>query len=117
MLTVFADVDIEKNIKGFQYLANRVRKVSVDYKGKMLFNIADKKDFGYLLDDYGLDKLAEKKDIGVGIVFGNTFYHTKESFSTDSIREFVKQFFDGKIVGIEKVRCNCVSFYILNISR
>jgi protein disulfide-isomerase A3 len=101
MLTVFADIDMEKNIKGYQYLANRVRKVAVDYKGKIVFSIADKKDLSYELDDYGLDKL-EKKDIGIGLKSGNTYYHTKKAFGTDTIREFVQQYLNGEIIGKEK---------------
>lgn len=103
IVTVFADVDLDKNFKTFQYVANRVRKVAVDHKGKVLFNIANKKEFNYLLDDYGLKSL-DKNDIGMGLVFGNTFYHSKNAFSVDTLREFVKQFLNGEIVGIEKVR-------------
>lgn len=59
-------VDLEKNPKGFDYYANRLRRVAVDYQGKLLFNVGDKEDFSYLLEDYDLE-LPDKKQVGVGI--------------------------------------------------
>ena len=40
--------------------------VGQDFVGKLVFNIGDKEDFSYNLEDYDLD-LPEKKDIGVGV--------------------------------------------------
>lgn len=50
VLTLFAKVDLEKDAKGFDYYANRVRKVAADYATELLFNIGDKSDFSYLLE-------------------------------------------------------------------
>ena len=47
VVTLFAAVDLEKNGKGFDYFANRLRKVAVEYVGKLSFNIGDKEDFSY----------------------------------------------------------------------
>ena len=39
----YQNVDLEKNEKQFQYYANRMRKVAMGYKGKLVFNIASKR--------------------------------------------------------------------------
>jgi protein disulfide isomerase family A protein 3 len=105
VVTIFSEVDVTKNPKGYQYLANRVVKVAKDYKGKLLFNIADKKDYSYVLSDYGLGKLEGKRDIGVGLVKDKTYYKmTTATFSTENLAQFVKDYFEGKLIGIEKVR-------------
>ena len=39
-----------QNRKGYDYFANRLRRVADDYKGKLSFNIGDKEDFSYLLE-------------------------------------------------------------------
>ena len=41
-VTVFAEVDAERNTKQFNYLANRMRKVAVDFEEKLHFNVAHK---------------------------------------------------------------------------
>ena len=55
VVMLFAAIDLEKNAKGFDYFANRLRKVAVEFKAKLLFNIADKEDFSYQLEDYGTE--------------------------------------------------------------
>ena len=97
VLTLFAAVDLEKNAKGYEYYANRLRRVAVDFADKLLFNIGDKEDFSYLLPDYGLE-LPEKKDIGVGIKVGSSHYAMAESFSVDNLRAFVEAFRAGGLV-------------------
>lgn len=96
VVTVFTDVDLEKNSKGFDYYANRVRKVAVDFKTQLVFNIGDKSDFEYLLDDYDLE-LPDKKDVGVGIKFNDHYYHMTESFSVDNLRNFVESYLKGEL--------------------
>ena len=102
VLTVFAEVDHKKNPKGFTYLVNRVKKAAKAAKGKMVFNIASKNDYSYVLSDYGLD-LSEKSDVGVGIKVGNMYYKMSGKFSADSVDKFVADFKASKIVGKEKV--------------
>ena len=41
------------------------------FKGKLVFNIGDKEDFSYVLEDYDIS-LPEKKDVGVGMWTGRT---------------------------------------------
>ena len=84
-MTLFAAVDLEKNVKGYEYFANRLRKVAIDFKGKLVFNIADKEDFSYQLEDYGLE-LASKKDVGVGCKDGEKHYAMTDKFNVDNLR-------------------------------
>jgi protein disulfide isomerase len=98
VLTLFTKVDLEKNPKGYDYYANRLRRVASDeqFKGKLNFNVGDKEDFSYLLEDYELD-LPEKKDVGVGIKDGPDHYHMTETFSVDHIKAFVASYLAGEL--------------------
>ena len=97
-MTLFTKVDLEKNPKGYDYYANRLRRVASDeeFKGKLVFNIGDKEDFSYVLEDYDIS-LPEKKDVGVGIMDGANHYGMTESFSVDHIKAFVKAFLAGEL--------------------
>mmetsp|Transcript_21354 Transcript_21354/g.27779 ORF Transcript_21354/g.27779 Transcript_21354/m.27779 type:complete len:321 (+) Transcript_21354:460-1422(+) len=96
VVTLFTAVDLEKNSKGFDYYANRLRKVAVDFKEKLVFNIGDKSDFEYLLDDYDLE-LTDKKDIGVGLKLDDHYYHMEDSFSVDNLRVFLEKYLAGEL--------------------
>ena len=89
IVTLFAAIDLEKNSKGFDYFANRLRKVAVDYVGKLIFNVGDKEDFSYQLEDYGLE-LSEKKDVGVGCKDGNKHYKMTDKFNVDNLKAFAE---------------------------
>lgn len=41
-VTVFAEVDTNRNMKQFNYFANRMRKVAGDFADKVYFNVAHK---------------------------------------------------------------------------
>lgn len=97
ILTLFAAVDLEKNPKGFDYFANRLRKVAVDYVGKVVFNIGDKEDFSYALQDYDLD-LPTKKDVGVGVKDGNKHYKMETKFNVENLKAFVESVLSGELV-------------------
>ena len=45
-VSVFAEVDVTRNIKQFNYFANRLRKVAGGFEDKVHFNIGHK---GYVL--------------------------------------------------------------------
>ena len=70
MVTLFADVDSadSKNEKHFAYYANRMRKVAQDYKGRIVFNIANKNLYGRLLDIYRLTALKDSPRESVAVV-------------------------------------------------
>ena len=96
VVTLFAAVDLEKNPKGFEYFANRLRKVAVDFVGKLSFNIGDKEDFSYQLDDYDLT-LETKKDVGVGCRDGDKYYAMTEKFNVDNLRAFATAVLAGTL--------------------
>jgi protein disulfide isomerase family A protein 3 len=102
IVTLFTEIDHEKNRKGYDYFANRMRKVAVDNKG-LKFNIGSKSDFSYLLKDYDDMELEGKKDVGVGIKDGNVYYKMDDKFSVDALRSFVDDFTAGKLKGKVKV--------------
>jgi len=102
MVTVFADVNHEKNAKGYQYLANRVRKVAKEFAGKLVFNIASKSDFSYILADYGIGDLSGKQDVGVGLVSGDMHYKMTDKFSVESLKSFVDAWKAGSLEGKKK---------------
>jgi hypothetical protein len=41
-VSVFAEVDVTRNMKQFNYFANRLRKVATDFEDKVHFNVAHK---------------------------------------------------------------------------
>merc|ERR1712118_327075 len=94
VVTLFAAIDLEKNAKGFDYFANRLRKVAADYVGKLSFNIGDNEDFSYQLEDYGIE-LPAKKDVGVGAKDGNKYYRMEDKFNVDNVRKFAQAVVDG----------------------
>eukprot|EP00628_Pelagophyceae_sp_CCMP2097_P003901 CAMPEP_0184081916 /NCGR_PEP_ID=MMETSP0974-20121125/2945_1 /TAXON_ID=483370 /ORGANISM="non described non described, Strain CCMP2097" /LENGTH=435 /DNA_ID=CAMNT_0026384591 /DNA_START=68 /DNA_END=1375 /DNA_ORIENTATION=+ len=100
VVTLFAKVDLEKNAKGFDYFANRLRKVAVDFVGNLSFNIADKEDFSFQLEDYSL--VLESKDVGVGAKLGNLYYKMEDKFSVDNLKAFAQALVDGKLTPMIK---------------
>jgi len=96
VVTLFAAVDLEKNGKGFDYFADRLRKVAVEYVGQLSFNIGDKEDFSYQLEDYGLE-LPSKKDVGVGARDGSKYWKMEDKFNVDNLRAFAAAIVDGSL--------------------
>eukprot|EP01041_Mallomonas_annulata_P010780 gene10780-22506_t len=101
VVTLFAEVDTDKNIKQWQYYANRLRKIAQDYKNKIIFEIASASDYSHILPDYDIS-LESRKDIGVGIKAGKMYYHMEETYSPESVKSFVEAFLAGGLVGKEK---------------
>lgn len=101
-VTVFAEVDVERNEKQFQYFANRLRKVAVAFEDKVSFNVAHKGDFEDVLErSYGLT-LPARGDVGVGLRDGSNYYKMSEKFSTESVRAFVQAWARGDLRGQEQ---------------
>ena len=57
IVTVYADVDLIKNPKGYQYLANRISKIAKEYLNKAVFVVSDKSENSHELNHYGLPDL------------------------------------------------------------
>ncbi len=115
VLTVFAAVDLDRNPKGYAYLANRVRKVAAEHKGKLLFNIANAADFAEpMAKVYGFEAVGQGADVQVGLADENMYYQMQKDavFSADSLRAFVAAFARGELEGKE-VRCCCCCCFSL----
>lgn len=98
VITLFADnADLDKNEKQFNYYANRMRKVANDYKNEIIFAIASKSDYSYELDDYDLS-LPTRKDVGVGLRDGTSFYKMTDSFGIENLHSFIKAYKAGEII-------------------
>jgi len=98
IVKVFFDVDYDLNPKGSNYYVNRVRKVAVDYVGKLSFTIAAIKDYSYELKDYGLDIEEGKRQVGVGIEDGDKrFGMGDKEFSVTALKEFCESFLKGEL--------------------
>jgi hypothetical protein len=103
VVTIFIDIDHDKNAQFYTYVSNRVRKVAVDFKDIFLFNIADKKSYKKDLKAYGItDKLSGPDDIAVGLIDVKGFLYYKMddvAFSADNLRTFLNDFNDGVYEG------------------
>lgn len=103
IVTVFTAVDHEKNAKGYQYYANRVRKIAANYQNEIVFSIADIDEMKTSIEsDYGFSSVSPK-DTLVGIRGEDMFYKMDGKFSSDSLSAFVQDFKEGKLVGKPKV--------------
>ena len=113
VVTLYADVDVDKNFKGYQYFANRMRKIATDteFAGKFIFNIADKDDFSGDLKLFGLTKPANKNDVVVGLRDNDVYYKldTKGAFNADNIVSFLRDFKAGLLNGKVKVSAEVFS--------
>lgn len=106
VVTVFAAIDHEKNAKGFQYLANRVRKIAKQYENKIVFTLADTESYTHMMEkDYDFEE-PSKKEVFVGLREGDMFYKMAEKFSVENLKSFVEKFKAGELQGKQKVRKN-----------
>lgn len=106
MVSVFTAVDLEKNKKGYQYIVNRVKKVAKNWKGKVLFNIANSDDFSADLESkFGIKSAGKKAAaaVSVGLRDGTIYYHLEKDFSVEALAQFVDDFKAGKLTGEDQV--------------
>lgn len=103
VVLVFAPIDHERNSKGFNYLANRVRKVAKKYEGKIVFALADTDSYTYAMEtDYGFESPSNKETF-VGLRDGDMYYKMQEKFSVENLLAFIEKFKTGEIEGKQKV--------------
>ena len=57
LVTIFTDIDLKRNPKGYLYIANRISKVAKEYLNKVVFVVSDKKSERRLLGHYNLPAL------------------------------------------------------------
>ena len=102
IVTVYAEIDHQKNAKGVSYVTNRVRKAAKQFANKITFVVADKNQYSHELSHYDFS-LPNSQDIGVGVVHNNVCYSMSEKFNVDNIIAFINDFKAGKLVGKERV--------------
>jgi protein disulfide-isomerase A3 len=103
VVTVFSQVDLVRNIKGYNYLANRVRKIAKQYENKIVFNIASIDTFSYLMEHhFGFESVSNKQTY-VGLRENNLYYQMNDKFSVENLMTFIKQFQAGELEGRESV--------------
>lgn len=98
-LTIFTNVDHEKDPKGYTYVSNRALKVASEHKGKLQVAIADKTTQHTFLTKHKADFVDGK--FAVGIKDGIMYYAMEEAFGVDAIKAFVKKFQNAELTGNE----------------
>jgi len=94
ILKLFTDVNWGSNLKQTTYYLNRLKKIAEEFKGKLLFAIADKTVHSDDISKFGLTKFPS-----VAIDdHGNSqkFRHTAD-FSVENVISFAKEFLEGKL--------------------
>lgn len=98
---VYTKVDHARNPKGFQYVANRIRKIAKDYSNDIVFAIANLEDYSSVLEtDYGVEEVNPKKTYAT--VKDSLLYTLEDEFSFEKFAKFVQDYKSGKLVGREK---------------
>ena len=106
VITIFTMIDHLRNEKGFQYIANRIRKLAKEQNlmNKFIFNIGNIGDHEYDMGvDYGLSSVDAKKSY-VGLRHGTMYFAMKGTFSVEALTAFIQDYQTGKLIGREKVR-------------
>jgi len=94
ILKVYVDVKFASNPKQAGYYINRVKKAlgqNKEAEGKLLFSVANKKDFAEEVKNLGLDSA----EVAVGIESEGLKYRTADTFSVESLDKFIKLFLSG----------------------
>ena len=107
VVTVFARINHadKASEQAFQGLLKRVRAVAVKFK-TLKFNVADAKAYLRDMDQkFGFDQVYTQEPISVGLRDGSVYYSMpQKEFSEELMEQFVLDFLDGKLEGIEQVK-------------
>ena len=122
VVTAFMHIDKLKNPKEFAYVKNKVRKVALAWRGKIVFNIASISEYRREMDQkYDIAEAYGNKAILVGLRDGSVYYSMEGDFSLDKLREFAQQYADGVLEGNEQVNTwsvvcvvTCLFYFFLN---
>jgi len=97
ILKAFIDVDWASNAKRTNYYLNRLKKVAENaiFKNKLLFAIANKKDFGDELTRFGL--AGQDPLIAIDDLPKSQKYRFTEEFSVKNVEQFGQDYLDGKL--------------------
>lgn len=94
VVTVYAKVDYEMDPKGTNYIANRVRRVASNYRGKLVFCIASKDKFRGEVSDLGFPSSAA---VAVAVLNGKDKFKMDAEWSVEALEQFIKNYVDGKV--------------------
>ncbi len=93
------------NEQVFQDLLKQVRAVAVKFT-KLKFRVADAKAYLKDMDQkFGFEQTITENSLSVGLREGSVYYTMpQEEFSAKLMEQFVQDFLDGKLEGIEQVK-------------
>jgi len=92
VLTIFMNLDFDKNAKSVAYVLKRARKVAAGLKGKLAVSVGSLSEMSYEMESYGLTS-TKSVDILMGIRSGYEYYGLSDkAFSKDSLTAFAKKF-------------------------
>eukprot|EP00742_Colponemidia_sp_Colp-10_P003750 GILJ01003991.1.p1 GENE.GILJ01003991.1~~GILJ01003991.1.p1 ORF type:complete len:515 (-),score=94.14 GILJ01003991.1:103-1608(-) len=99
IVTTYYKVDYEKDPKGTNYYANRLRRVAADFVGRMLFVIADKKEAGRQLESFGI---SDSENFPVTVRDGSKKYRfqnlvEKTKVNEEALKNFLHDVLAGKV--------------------
>jgi len=101
LLTVYYDIDYQKNPKGSNYWRNRILKTvssQVDkLKGKLNFAIASVSEFASELGEFGQDNADGKTPVATIRDDQARKFVLKDKFSVESLEKFIQEFLGGKL--------------------
>jgi len=101
LITVYHDIDFEKNPKGSAYVRNRVLSVAKEFKRKKVhFCVADRKSLEEEITEFGLSAKLQEKDsepIVTGRGPSGQKYPMTAEFSIDNLKQFAQNLLDGSL--------------------
>lgn len=108
VVTVFTHLDQkETNPKGYAYVLSRVRRVALDWRDQINFNLANIKEYRRDMDQkYDLEDAYSRKPVMVGLRDRGVYYPMAGNFSGARLQEFVQDFVAGRLEGNEQVWYN-----------
>jgi len=106
-LTIFSNLG-EDEPGNFDKVAGKLRKLAANYKEKIVFNIADVKQFNFIIENWKIPVYQTTENhadfVAVLINTPKLYYtmDTNELPTTQHIEQFVKDFLENKLTGIVK---------------
>merc|ERR1711865_687122 len=121
VLTLFSEADFQNNRKNSNYFLNRLRKVAVKFKSRIVFSMASKtlgpdsnlipSLTSFELANYGVKLESGWDAVGTGIMHNDmkggaqvpSYYWMASKFSVDNLEKFCSQYLEGKLQKAERL--------------
>jgi hypothetical protein len=106
VVTVFLHIDPSNanHAKNYAYAHSRVRRLALEWRGQLNFNLANIKVYRRELDQkYDMEDAYSNKPILVGLRDRSVYYSMEGDFSGARLKEFVEDFVAGRLEGTEQV--------------